>query len=638
MAGLRTSNGLTNLVVDTLRFRNFEGGILTVSEKGMVSNDALPVFRNLTVSGQSTLTDTVCTSLTVNSVDALESIRTPSAAIGQLDASSAAISSLNVFRESVDRLTAPSASISFLDATTASIRILDVSSASIGSLDASVASISFLDAETASIRILDGSSASIGSLDASVASIKTVDASSASIGTLEAFSGLVTELDVSAAHISFADISSAIIGYLPQFDPSGNTVPLFPVSTTLPQFIAGYNQLLNLFANKNIFITLSPNIIFQTRLRIGISKFPTGDPGNFIQNNYTFETGERSLHDVINMLNNPENFTFKLRFSLNNSRVSIQEEPGYSFIFKDLNSSANLFLNHIGLIDISCNPTVPFYPYTSLTGERVLDMTGQLPIAPGAPTALPTVDNITDNGFTIVLSAPTDPTVKQFGLYIRTPSSESARWEAWLPSILSTVTRYRFNTPTLTNTTQYDIYTSYLSIYDESPKSAGVFVHSHNLFDIMDPGPIMSPAPNVYSRPTKPLTSWPPELTKVSQIYSIKLNIGYRVNPSPIEELQTVLIVENTVTTIPSIFTKDEGIPYNDGIAEGGIVDQTYLYDNFKQWFPTTDGDTIDKTKSLSFDWYFFDRTDDLPGPVVWIGPDTPDTCIINYSYIEDAT
>jgi hypothetical protein len=62
-------------------------------------------------------------------------------------------------------------------------------------------------------------------------------------------------LDVSATHISFADFSSAKIGYLPQFDPSGNTFPLFPVSTTLPQFIAGYNQLLNLFANKNIFFS-----------------------------------------------------------------------------------------------------------------------------------------------------------------------------------------------------------------------------------------------------------------------------------------------------------------------------------------------------------------------------------------------
>jgi hypothetical protein len=405
----------------------------------MVSNDALPVFRNLTVSGQSTLTDTVCTSLTVNSVDALASIRSPSAAISQLDASSAAISSLNAFRESAARLPA--------------------SSATIGSIDVSSASIGFLDAATASIRTLDGSSASIGSLNVPVTSIITADISSASIGTLEASSITVTQLDVSEALVNFADFSSAKIGYLPQFDPSGNTVPLFPVSTTLPQFIAGYNQLLNLFASKNIFITLSPNIIFQTRLRIGISKFPTGDPGNVIQNNYTFEIGERSLHDVINMLNNPVNFTFKLRFSLNNSQVSIQEEPGYSFIFKDLNSSANLFLNHIGLIDISCNPTVPFYPYTSLTGATVLDLTGQIPTVPTAPTTLPTVENITDNGFTIVLTAPPDPTVKQLGLYIRTPSSETARWEAWLPS---TVTRYRFNTPTLTTTTQYDIYISYL--------------------------------------------------------------------------------------------------------------------------------------------------------------------------------
>jgi hypothetical protein len=523
MSGVRRSSGLTNLVADTLRFRDLSGGLLTLSDRGVVRNDSSPALQTLTVNGKSHLHDTTDSgTLTTNSVNVLAS-----ATIGHMDASSASLNSLNVTSATVNQI----------------------------------------------------------------------------------------------------NVSSAVINYLPQFDPSGNMFSLLPDTASKDTVIANINLLLNLFANKNIFITLSPTIIFQTELRIGISEFPTGDPNNFIFYNYTFNIGARSLHDIINTLNNQA--TIKLRFSINNSHVSIREAPGFSFTFQDVSSSANLFLNHIGLLDISCNPTVPFYPYISLIGERVLDMTGQLPAVPAVPTALPTAENITDDGFTIVLPIITDPAVKQIGLYIKTSPSETAQWEAWLPS---TVTSYRFNTPTITENTRYNIYISYLSKYDEGSRSAGVLVDSHNLFNIMDSRDISPIAPSEYSRATKSLDSWPAELTRVSQIYSIILTIGYRVDPYSTQQLETILKVNNTINTI-SIFTNNEFAPYTGGIATGGIVGQTYLYNDFREWFPTTDGDTIDKTKPLSFDWNFADGQDDLPTAVGWIGPDIADACIINYSY-----
>ena len=218
MSGLRRSSGLTNLVADTLRLRDLSGGILTLSDRGVVRNDASPAFQNLTVSGQSQLHDTtVFGSLTANSVNALASITSPYAAIGILDVSSASIDSLNV------------------------------SSATVGSLDVSSATIGSLDISSATINSLNVSSAAIGSLDVSSATIDSLNVSSASID----------QLDVSSATVKHADISSAVIDYLPQFDPSGNIFPIIPSLATLPQLIESYNKLITLFANRNIFLSLT---------------------------------------------------------------------------------------------------------------------------------------------------------------------------------------------------------------------------------------------------------------------------------------------------------------------------------------------------------------------------------------------
>ena len=215
MSGLRHSSGLTNLVADTLRFRDLSGGLLTLSEKGVVRNDSSPALQNLTVSGQSYLSNTtVFGTLRANSVNALISITSPYAAISRLDVSSASIDSLHVSSAFIGFLDASNAQISFLDVSSAVIGGLDASAAYIEYLDVSNAHIGVLDASSASIRYLDASSAQIGTLDAYSASIGFLDVSSAQIGTLDASSASIRYLDASSAQIGILDASSASIGFL----------------------------------------------------------------------------------------------------------------------------------------------------------------------------------------------------------------------------------------------------------------------------------------------------------------------------------------------------------------------------------------------------------------------------------------
>ena len=182
MSGLRRSSGLTNLVADTLRFRDLSGGFLTLSDRGVVRNDSSPALQNLTVSGQTFLFNTtVSGTLTANSVNALVSVQSPYAAIGHLDASSASIDSIDFSSAVIGHLDASSAYIGHLDASSAFIGHLDASSAFIGHLDASSAFIGVLDISAAYIEYLDVSAAVIGSLDASSAFIGVLDVLNANV-------------------------------------------------------------------------------------------------------------------------------------------------------------------------------------------------------------------------------------------------------------------------------------------------------------------------------------------------------------------------------------------------------------------------------------------------------------------------
>ena len=125
MSGLRRSSGLTNVVADTLRLRDLSGGILTLSDRGVVRNDASPDFQSLFVRGYTQLQNTtVMGTLTANSVSALASMQSPVAEIGSLFASSATINSIQVTNADIS-----SATIDLLNVSNAKVHHADISSA-----------------------------------------------------------------------------------------------------------------------------------------------------------------------------------------------------------------------------------------------------------------------------------------------------------------------------------------------------------------------------------------------------------------------------------------------------------------------------------------------------------------------------
>ena len=133
MSGLRSSNSVTNTVVDTLRFRGVtEPGLLTTSSSGLVSVGTAPTLTNLTVTGTSMLGSAVILGpLTANSVKALVSLDASYASITTLDVSSATIANLSFSSASISSLDVSAASVSSLDASNATITILDASNATI---------------------------------------------------------------------------------------------------------------------------------------------------------------------------------------------------------------------------------------------------------------------------------------------------------------------------------------------------------------------------------------------------------------------------------------------------------------------------------------------------------------------------
>ena len=483
MSGLRASSGLTNLVADTLRLRDLSGGILTLSDRGVVRNDASPAFQNLTVSGQTQLHNTtVFGSLTANSVNALASITSPYAAIGILDVSSAAIDSLNV--------------------------------------------------SSATIDTVDISSALIDQLDVSNATNQHADISSATIDLL----------NVSNATIRHADISSAVIDYLPQFDPSGNIYSIVPTYATLPQLIASYNQLITLFANRTIFLSLSsiPVLLFQTACEIHIAEFPTATPN--VRVNFTYlqpvDLGVAAGSIVATLNRSAINTGAKLRFSFNpaTSKVSYLEETGYSWVFSDPvhYGSANRFLNHLGITGLTPSENGAFIVYNSGIGGVIANPTGGSPVTPAAPRAPTVIGFPTPHGFTIAI--PTPPgTVNKIGIFLDHGTTSIHSWAL----ISSTATSYTFSN--LVPETNYIVYITFLSNYDESPLSPALSVITPHqpiaqtfnvLTDIATSVPSL-PAPTSYppynnqfigvaiTQPT--VWSRMPGLTNVTQISSIEL-------------------------------------------------------------------------------------------------------------------
>jgi len=527
MSSLRGSSRLTNLVADTIRFRDLSGGILTLSEKGVVRNDGAPAFQTLTVSGQVQLHDTtVFGTLTANAVHAVASITSPVASVGSLD------------------------------------------------------------------------------------------------------------------------VSSAVITYLSQFDPSGQFFSLLPQSASIGDIITTINDLLLLFYNRKIFVLLSPRIYFQTTSLITFYEFPSDASNNLIACSYEFNAGGNApIEAIIESINNKSavfNIKFRLLFNATTQRVTIQEAPGYSFTVTDTLTygSANLFLNHIGLIDLSgsypADATYPgaFYPYTSVTGSPVVDPTGVSPLCPTAPVQAPNLSgSALFNGFTITFPSPSDPSVKQIDIYLDISGSPFGI-QSW-DLVPASASSYTFLN--LSEQTTYNVSLTYLSVYDESPRSPALTVTtSSSIIDVsfnVLSSPHVSLSPPSSGQTTTILLTldhfWDDlSLNNISQIQSMLMSIGYQVLPGAAATLTTTLNAVVNGHYFP-VFTQLEHAPYYgpQRTAQGGLFLKTYVSPTYNQWVPTDAFGNINKSQPLQFAWTF-------SSPVTWVGQGTFDTFFIYYNII----
>jgi len=350
----------------------------------------------------------------------------------------------------------------YLDASAAYIRTLDVSFCVISYLDASEAVINAL-----TVTNLDASEAVISSLD-----VTYMDASNADI-----FSASINTVDISNATVNHADISSAVIDYLPQFDPAGNIFPILPFFATLPQLIASYNQLITLFASRNIFLSLPipPVLLFQTPCEIHIAEFPTVSPNIRIDFTYSqpIQLGVAADSIVATLNQTASNAGAKLRFFFDGatSKVAYHEEAGYSWIFTDPMhyGSANRFLNHLGITGLIPSENGVFVVYNSGIGSIISNLTGGSPGTPAAPPA-PTLSGVaTAHAFTITI--PTQSAdVKKIGIFLDHGTGSIHSWDL----ISSPASSYTFSN--LVPETTYLVHLTFLSDFDESPLSPALSV------------------------------------------------------------------------------------------------------------------------------------------------------------------
>ena len=455
----------------------------------------------------------------------------------------------------------------------------------------------------------------------------------ATIGHLGATSASINTADISSATMRHADISSAVIDYLPQFDPTGNDFFLLSPDVPLPQLIDGYNQLITLFANRQIFLSLiSPRITFQTPCDIHISEYFN----NSIVGTFSYFQSPQATIPLASIVDTLNNLGARLRFTISNSVVTFQEPSGYSFTFTDheVYGSSHLFLNHLGLTSLQASyPTSPGYHgattfYSNGFGSLVGNLTGTTPSIP-SPPATPTLvgGSTTSHGFAINLPASPSDSIKQVAIYVEASGSPLGV-QSWDISS-SSITSYTFDT--LTPSTRYFVSLAYLTDYDEGTLSSPLTVTT-----------LAPPAPRIFNMAGAagyitvpgifngiPLTSltvlttntnfWTnpalTNLTRLSQITHIVLSIGYVVI-GPYSLTAYLGAVGDT-----PFFTDPTSPPH-----QGGVFQKSYFLDDFKTWFPTTDGDIIDKTIPFSFAWTFTNT-------VRFTGQGTFDTFDIYWDY-----
>lgn len=239
MSALRQSFNVTNIIADSLRFRDLSNNLLWLTEKGLVTNETPAVSRDLILTGALD-----ASAAYVNTIEASVG------AITYLDVSAAHINSLDVSSETVAILRAGVADIHTLDVSSATVAYLDVSEARIHYLDVSDQRVTSLVAEDARIHHMDASSATINNLVATTVHTNTLDASSSFIHDISAASLTLLGTPGSSTPGSGTLTYSQSLGLLVNSYPQGLPPPpiFYSVSTyaTLSDLINSYNSFLRI--------------------------------------------------------------------------------------------------------------------------------------------------------------------------------------------------------------------------------------------------------------------------------------------------------------------------------------------------------------------------------------------------------
>jgi len=286
--------------------------------------------------------------------------------------------------------------------------------------------------------------------------------------------------------LRFRDLSGGIlaltdkgVAYItPQFDSSGNVFPLLPLIASLPQLIAEYNRLISLFANNNIFLSLSqPILYFQTSCNIIFSTYNSSGSKNI---NVSIATETTSIEGLIQSLNSSFlSNNIPLSFTFNSNIVSLTAATDISFNYTDdvHYGEAQRFMNHLGLNALLPNYTgyPPYHTYIGTTAGSVIasGRGSEIPI-PSAPAA-PNVTGVFSTQIDISLNPASFP-IKFIGIYVANGDAGFVSWDI----VPATSTSYIISS--LSRNTQYSIALTYLSDYDESPLSAPVIETTIDLF------------------------------------------------------------------------------------------------------------------------------------------------------------
>jgi len=253
--------------------------------------------------------------------------------------------------------------------------------------------------------------------------------------------------------------------------------PLDPNTTSLPTLIASYNQLLNVMALQQAFVSLPPSIsiVFQTRGSIGFVTFPNALPSTRTSTSVFIEAGTVSAIQVVTDINAAcLEANMPLNFYVSPAGVvSVLVSTGYSFSVVDASGAgygtSALFLNHLGIgsvLSVSY-PSATAYVYSGNTvGTMLFTNVGSLPTVRGKPSSPPTVTGVTGTTITITIQTPSViPPVTTVNIYVYTPAT------GYVSKGVVPWTQTSYTVTGLTPLTTYSIAVAFQTDYDEGPRS-----------------------------------------------------------------------------------------------------------------------------------------------------------------------